>query len=204
MCVVATLFASSARAQTEVPRRTVGVRWDQGVPSVHFSAVDLADDRLRAELDRGLTTVLLMRVYAFTESGAPIAVGVRRCSVIRDMWRAEYRVEFQSAREDRRISLSSLDEVIEQCLIARRMPIGNASHFTPHSGRRVYFGVLLELNPLSVATVQQMRRWLSAPAGGGRVGGRAFYGSMVSLFINRRIGSAERTMRFRSQPVRVR
>ena len=34
-------------------------------------------------------------------------------------------------------------------------------------------------------------------------GGEAFFGSFVSLFVNRRIGSAERVLRFRSQTVRA-
>lgn len=200
--LLATLWSAAAAAQA-VPQRSVEVRWDSGAPQVSFSAVDLADDTVRRAINSGRRRTLLMRVYAYSESGQPIAVEVRACHVTYDIWQERYHVEYRSSRADEDEVFESAEEVIERCLSVRRAAIGSASDYRAHQGQRIYFGVLLEVNPIDPATVQRLRRWLSQPAGGGRVGNQAFFGSMVSLFVNRRIGSAERTARFRSQSVRT-
>lgn len=196
-------FASFAGAQ-DVPQRRLGVHWRDGVPELHFSAVDLADAGVRRKLDSGLPETLIMRIYAYRESGEPIAVAARSCRVRFDVWEERYDVEVRDSRQDRDESFPSSDEVLSRCLVADRIPVGSASDYRAFRGESIHFGVIIELNPLSPDTVQRLRRWLSRPAGGGRIGGEAFFGSFVSLFVNRRIGSAERSRRFRSQAIRVR
>src|SRR5690606_37559173 len=98
----------------------------------------------------------------------------------------------------------SLDGVLRRCLVADRMPVGAARDYEGRAQQRIYFAVLIELNPVSPESVHRLRRWLARPATGGRASGDAFFGSFVSLFINRQIGSAQRTLRFRSQDVAVR
>jgi hypothetical protein len=58
---------------------------------------------------------------------------------------------------------------------------------------------LIELNPLSSSTLARIRRWLARPRGDYNVEGKSFFGSFVSLFVNDRIGAAERVLRLRSQ-----
>lgn len=200
---VASLWGGVASAQ-EVPERRVGVQWEGGAPRVHFSAVDLADARVRRKLSSGLPQTLVMRVFGYRTSGAPVAVAVRSCRVTFDLWEEVYRVELRDARRDRDESHRDLDAVLRRCLVADRLAVGTRSDYARLSDENVYFAVLVELNPLSPDTVRRLRRWLARPAGGGRIGGEAFFGSFVSLFVNRQIGSAERTRRFRSQLVRVR
>lgn len=204
-CVALAVLAASgsARAQDHVPERRLGVHWRDGVPRLDFSAVDLADASLREELDSGTPQTLSMRVYSFRSSGEPITASGRQCRVTLDLWERLYRVEIQDARGDRSESFATLDETLRHCLVASRMAVGSATDYAALHGEPVYFAVILELNPLSPDTVHRLRRWLSRPAAGGRLGGDAFFGSFVSLFVNRRIGSAERTMSFRSQQLRV-
>jgi hypothetical protein len=178
------------------------VHWEDGTPKIDFSALDLADRTVRQRLVSGLPQRLEMRVYAYRTGGRdPVAVAVQTCSVVYDLWEEVYRVEYQDIRADRSESYGELSAVLRRCLTAQRMQIGNADNYG--GSGRVFFAVMIELNPFSPAQVHRMRRWLARPAGGGRVGGEAFFGSFVSLFVNRRIGSAERTLRFRSQDVRV-
>jgi hypothetical protein len=202
---IAVLASSSlASAQDEsVSHRRLGVHWREGVPELVFSASDLASPTsVRERLQSGLAQTLVMRIYAYRESGEPIAMAARSCRVIYDPWEEIYRVQVQEARVDRVESFHDLDAVVRRCLVARRMPIGGAAEYRGLAGQSVYFAVLVELNPLSPETVHRLRRWLTRPAGGA-VGQEAFFGSFVSLFVNRRIGSAERTLRFRSQLVRM-
>ncbi|MFK7986252.1 MAG: hypothetical protein AB8I08_09485 [Sandaracinaceae bacterium] len=185
----------------DVPTRQMGVSWSGRVPSVHFSALDLADRAVRRKLESGLPQTLVMRLFAYGSEGQALGVTARSCRVTYDLWEEVYRIELADARGDRSETVTALDDVLSRCLVADRVSVGRASDYA--GVRRVYFAVLLELNPLSPDTVHRLRRWLARPAGGGRVGGEAFFGSFVSLFVNRRIGSAERVLRFRSQNVRV-
>jgi hypothetical protein len=194
---------SDARAQ-DVAGRTLGVRWVGGVPQLHFSARDLVTPALRRKLDSGLPQNVVLRVYAYRQgdSQTPIAVAPLSCRITRDFLEERYRVQVQSAAGDRTEAIATLDGVLRRCLEMRGLPVGGERAWAPQRGQRVYFAVLVEFNPLSPDTVRRIRRWL-ADSGGGPVRNDAFFGSFVSLFVNRRIGSAERGISFQSQPVRV-
>ncbi len=198
------LAGSAVAAAQDVPERRVGVDWRGGAPRVHFSAVDLVDASVRRKLASGLPQSLVMRVFAYRTSGAPVAVTARQCRVTFDLWEEVYRVEYRDADADVDESYDDVQQVLQRCLVSERSAVGSPRDYAGLASENVYFAVLIELNPLSPDTVRRLRRWLSRPAGGGRIGGEAFFGSFVSLFVNRQIGSAERSLRFRSQLVRVR
>lgn len=192
------LAATVALAQDDVPRRALAVRFQEGVAQVDAEASDLADDALRRRLASGLPQTLVTRVYAFRgEETTPLAIGVRSCRVTHDPWGLTYRVQIQNESSDRTETMRSADAVIDACLDLRALRVGRASDWTAARGARVSLAVLVELNPLSPDTVHRIRRWLARPDGAG-VESDAFFGSFVSLFVNRRIGEAERTIRYRS------
>lgn len=199
---LALLAASAASAQDAVPTRTIGVAHPDGVAAVDFSAADFATRDVRRRLESGLPQTLVTRVYAYRSSdGAPIAVAVRSCRVVYDLWEEVYRVEVQSEAADRTVLLHTVDEVVDACLVARRMRVGTAADWRAVRGRQAYFAALVELNPLTPDTVHRIRRWLARPGGSRSTDGDAFFGSFVSLFVNRRIADAEATLRFRSQEI---
>lgn len=207
MCLLlsAGVGAAGARAQqaANVPPRRLGIHWEDAVPQLSFSARDLANREVRKKLQSGLPQTISLRAYAFREGGRPVAASVRTCRVVYDLWEEVYRVQLQSAQQDRSELVRSMDEVLDRCLVARRLPVGRSADWKGRGDDRVYFAVLVEFNPLSQETVERIRRWLARPAGGGGLEGDAFFGSFVSLFVNRRIGEAERTIRFRSQAIAV-
>lgn len=194
---------SLARAQA-VPERRVGVRFEDGVALLDVSAADFADDpETRRKLTSGLPQTLLFRTYAYPSSGdAPIAVAARSCRVAFDLWEERFRVQIATEHREATQTLASLDEVLSTCLVANRWPIGNAVDWAALRGRSVTFAVLVELNPVTPDTVERIRRWLARPQRT-RVDSDSFFGSFVSLFVNRSIAAAERSLRFRSQEVRV-
>lgn len=203
LALAAALASGSARAQDgRVPQRRIGVHWRGGVPHVAFSALDLVTPGVRQTLDSSLTQRLVMRIYAYRADGQPIAVAPRECRVSYDTWERDYLVDIEDEHTDQTLSFRTLDGVTRRCLVADQVPVGRASDYERYVGETIYFGVIVELNPISPDTVQRIRRWL-ASSGGGRSGEEAFFGPMVSVFVNRRIGSAERTLVFRSQSVRV-
>ncbi len=155
-----------------------------------------------ASSSSGLPQNIILRIYAYDRHGhRPIAVSARSCRVVYDLWEEVYRVQLQSVDGARTESYTSMQDVISRCLVVRGQPVGTAASYASRASDDVYFAVLVEFNPLSPQTVQRIRRWLAR--GGGRFDNDAFFGSFVSIFVNRRIGAAERTLRFRSQPVGV-
>jgi hypothetical protein len=196
-------LASIAYAQDEaaIPERRMGVRWrSDGVPEVHFSAADFVDHHVRELLDSGIPQNLVMRIYGFADDGSPIALEPRSCRVVYLPWERIYRVQVRTRHRDVTEVHAALEAVIARCLVVDHLAVGTRTEWSGRTGR-FYFAMMLELNPMSPDTIQRLRRWLAQPAAGGRVGGDAFFGSFVSLFVNRRIGSADRTLRFRSQRV---
>lgn len=202
LVVLVLTLASIASAQ--VPSRRLGVRFTSGVPSLSFSAQDLINGEVRRKLDSGLPQTIVTQVFAYREGGGPpVAATVQSCRVVYDLWEEVYRVQVQGVRADRSESVPSIDGVVRRCLVMRDHPVGIAADFSAVRNARVYFAVMIELNPMSPETVRRIRRWLARPSGSGRLESDAFFGSFVSLFVNRRIGAAERTLSFRSQAVAV-
>lgn len=197
------LVPSFASAQ-QVPGRTLGVRWRDGAPLLYFSARDLATAAVRRKLDSGLPQTIVLRVYAYRSADprAPIALAPQTCRVTKDFIDESYRVQLRTTAGETTESIPTLDGVIRRCLEVRGIAVGQRSVWRALRTARVYFAVLLEFNPLSPDTVRRIRRWL-ANSSGGQVQSDAFFGSFVSLFVNHRIGSAEHSLRFQSQPVRV-
>lgn len=197
--LAALLVAAVALAQ--VPQRTIGVRFEGGVADVSYSAADFVDDYVLRQLNSGITKMIVVRTYAY-ESGSstPIAVAVNSCRVTRSDWDQDYIVREQSASVDRERHLATIEEVVQHCLVADHLRVGRASSWAGHHGSSVMFAVVVELNPLTPEGVQRMRRWLARADGGGSHED-AFFGSFVSLFVNRGIADADRTLTFRSQDI---
>jgi hypothetical protein len=191
--------ASIALADDLIEKRTMGVVWRAGVPHIYYSARDLIRRDAVQKLDSGLPQRIAVQhfVYAAHHS-EPVAAAAHACRVVYDLWQASYRVEYEVIGQRTEVyALATRAEVLERCLVMRDRPIGEADDY--RNARRMYVGALVQLNPLSNSTVARIRRWLARPRGEYNVEGKSFFGSFVSLFVNDRIGSAERVLRLRSQ-----
>jgi hypothetical protein len=191
--------ATPARAQdvSNVATRAMTVRWHEGAPLVNFSVRDFISKEVKKKLEGGLPQRVVTRVYAFSERGDhPIAITAASCRVVYDLWEGVYRVEEQTPAIDRARTARDPTDALATCLEPKTLAIGDRTAFGKLAGRSVYFGVIIELNPLSADTVQRIRRWLSRA--GGELGGDAFFGSFVSIFVSRQLGAAERAFSFRS------
>lgn len=199
LMLLASAMTPIARAQNaQVFSRRLGVSWRSGIPHLSFSARDIANPALVKKLLSGLPQTLLMRVYAYpVSSREPAAVTAVSCRVAYDLWEEVFRVQLQTDQTDRAVIARSLSEVHELCLVMRQHGVGRAEDYARLSGRSIYFAVSVEQNPISRGTIERIRRWLSRPSSNS-MGGDAFFGSFVSLFVNRQIGAAERLLQFRS------
>jgi hypothetical protein len=198
-----TLGNGVAAAESPPPMRPMQVRWVGAAPQLSFSADDFVTAKVAEKLNGGLPQRIVTRVYAYLEGeDDPITATALSCRVVYDLWEGLYRVQVQTEQSDRSAAVADLRAVMRTCLDVRSLSLGSTERFARYRGKRVYFAALLELNPLSRDTVQRIRRWLSK-SGDGQLRGDAFFGSFVSIFVSRRMGSAEHSLTFRSEAFTV-
>jgi hypothetical protein len=209
----AVLRPTDARAedppkQEELPRRQANFAWNT-LPkekgggtflNASFSFRDVIDKAMAEKLASGLPNVIAMRAYVLREGEAnPVALAVRTCRVTFDLWEEVYRLKVSGPGGEKDTAALNLDGVLRQCAEARDLPVAERSLLT--AGRPHFLGVIIEVNPVSPQMLEQMRKWVSRPAGSTGIGPTdALFGSFGGLFV-KQMGTADRTLRFRSQSV---
>ncbi len=177
--------------------RPAAYAWDGDLLRATYSYRDvLADPALAKKLSTGLPVVIAMRAYLYREGDdVPVALVPRVCRVVFDLWDEVYRVHV-SEPEHERDQAVVLDGVLRLCTEARDLPIARQSLVVP--GRAYFLGVVVEVNPVSPEIVDQMRRWMSRPAGSTSIGpSDALFGSFVQLF-TRQLARSDATLTFRT------
>lgn len=190
----------------ELPRRQANFGWDknertgQVLLRASFSYRDVVDKSMTEKLASGLPTVIAMRAYVLREGEAnPVALAVRTCRVVYDLWDEVYRLKITSAGGERDTAALNLEGVLRQCAEARDLQVADRALL--ETGKSHFLGVIVEVNPVSPQMLAQMRQWVSRPAGSTGIGpGDALFGSFLGLFV-RQLGNADRTLRFRTQPL---
>jgi hypothetical protein len=201
---LALLFLSAtALAEAVIQNRRMGVHLLPVGLTLTYSAADLMNQDALKKLDSGLPQRVVVQHFVYKSGRSePIAAGGHGCKIVFDLWQALYRVEYERfGFAASALAFRTRGEVIERCLIMRQFPMASAQDL--ERVKRIYVGSLIELNPLSTTTVARIRRWLSRPRGEYNVETKSFFGSFVSLFVNDRIGTAERVLRLRSQDVEL-
>ena len=200
LCVTTLLCARRVAAEPTLQPRRMGIVQSGEVAQLSYSARDLINAAALKKLDSGLPQRMVVQHFVYTKNRAePVAVSGHSCRVVYDLWQAVYRVEYEAfGAAPVAYAYKSRSEVLERCLVMRLVPILLGVEL--HGIRQIYVASLIELNPLSSSTVARIRRWLARPRGDyNSIDGKSFFGSFVSLFVNDRIGTAERVLRLRSQ-----
>lgn len=170
----------------ELAQREVGVRWQDGVPRVSFSAHDLVTPTARHQLESGLRKQFVVTVQAYREhGGSPLATRRFACSVYWDVWEEVYWLRLGNRPEP----MQRLEAVLTRCLDVREIAVGRASDYEGRSGEHVYFAVRAEFNPVSAAQCRALLR----PGGGAEA-----LGPVVINIVRRQICQAESAVSFRS------
>jgi hypothetical protein len=186
-----------AQAGADVPVRQIAVVF-QDVPMLSFSVRDFVDSEVVRKLQSGLPQTITTRVYVYADRGRePVGVTALSCRVVYDLWEGVYRIERQTETSDKTLTARSVDGVVAQCLSFQSYAFGAPAAFQKLRGSSLYFGVVTELNPLSADAIQRIRRWLARPTGS-ELNGNAFFGSFVSIFVDRKLGAADKQLTFRS------
>jgi len=206
--IVATVLAArSALAQQQptnpaaLSPRQANYAWDRDLLRASFSYRDvLADAGLTNKLSNGLRMVIAMRAYVYREGqDAPVALAVRTCDVAYDLWEEVYRVHVDDPEGKRDQAVLDVKGVLRLCAEAQNLPVVRRSFLTANES--YFLGVVVEINPVSQEMLEQMRRWMSRPAGSTEIAPtNALFGSFVQLFV-RQIAASDRTLTFRTQDI---
>jgi hypothetical protein len=181
-----------------LPQRRAIFAWDKDLLRASFSFRDVADAFIAEKLKNGISSVIVMRAYVFEDGRTePVALAARTCSVAYDLWDEVYRVKITDPAGERNVAVINAEGVTRRCTEAQDFPIVARSLLK--KAKPYFLGVIVEVNPISEATLQQIRQWVSRPMGSTGIGtGDALFGSTVGLFV-RDIGTADRTLIFRTQ-----
>jgi hypothetical protein len=192
-----------ASAEPTIQTRRMGLVQTGEVAQLSYSARDLINVNALKKLDSGLPQRMVVQHFVYARGRAePVAISGHSCRVVYDLWQAVYRVEYEAfGVPPVAYAYKSRAEVLERCLVMHAVPILLGVEL--HGIAQIYVASLIELNPLSSTTVARIRRWLARPRGDYNLDGKSFFGSFVSLFVNDRIGAAERVLRLRSQDIEL-
>lgn len=196
-------WATRAEAEPTIQTRRMGLFQNGDVAQLSYSARDLINTDAQKKLDSGLPQRMVVQHFVYARGRAePVAISGHSCRVVFDLWQALYRVEYEAfGVAPVAYTYKTRVEVLQRCLVMQAAPILLGAEL--HGISQIYVASLIELNPLSSTTVARIRRWLARPRGDFTGEGKSFFGSFVSLFVNDRIGAAERVLRLRSQDIEL-
>jgi hypothetical protein len=187
------LWAQTARQRhVEFRRTSSAVVMTTDIP-------ELFDRRSRGKLDSGFWHHALMRIATYhVGKAAPLRVALRSCRLRYEVWEEYYEVQLQGPQGVQNRRVATAPQAVALCTKVHRFPVLPLP--PPRSGQYLV-EVIAELNPLSPDLLQSVREWLRSPQGGPRPLGQGdnFFGSVVSIFVNNRIGRSDRMVHFRTQ-----
>jgi hypothetical protein len=161
---------------------------------------ELFDARARQKLDGGFWNRTLVRINTRrVGEERPVALAVRSCRARLELWEEHYEVQVEDHTGRHTARVATAAEAIARCTTLTRYPVASLSAL---DAGRYDLEIIAELNPMNEELLEGVRRWLRSPQGGHRRldQGDNFFGSVVSIFVNQRIGRSDRLVRFRSQP----
>ena len=183
------------------PGRQVGLAMSGSVLTTTFNFKDAFTASVREKLRSGLSTRIVLQV-GLEHLGKSMASWVRVIDIVYDLWAERFVVTISEGGERRQVSAESLHEAIELAGTVKKARLADTKGF-PHGVYRL--NVLVEVNPVSKEMVEEIQRWLARPPARKRgIESRTnFFGSFVGIFVDRRIGKADKSVTFTSQWFRL-
>jgi len=195
------LFASR-RALAQGAPRNASFLWNPQKTRlfVDLEFTDVIDSGIRKKLSRGLPTTIVLTAAVY-QQGSPAAVSTtaQTCKVTWLVWDEVYQIEISRPESTRTMGAATVDGVIRRCAKAKRLPVATGSQLAP--GATVYLNAKVQVNPVSPAVLDKIKKWVSRPTGTGTAApGDALFSTFTGLFLQR-IGDAEGELKFSTRPV---
>jgi hypothetical protein len=196
--VLLVLLLASAAAAQEAPVRTMRFAEKGGDLVVSGTFTDVFDRDLLEQLSSGFAQTVVVRAYVY-RSGTTEQVWFAAATyrVVYAHWDEVFLVRLRDPRGETNLRLPSRAEALKAVTAFDEFPAAPL-HAVP-IGKNHFVGVVVEVNPVASELLAEVRRWLSRPRAGQVAGDASFFGSFVSVFVNPKLATADRTLRFRSQ-----
>ena len=163
------------------------------------SITQLFDSAAYEALDSGFPSTVVIRTWVYREDGTtPISYQLWQRRMYYDLWDEIYVVQIDGPNGSRTEKVRYRAEALRLLTNLDEVPVVLLTSI-PYNTHYV-LALVVELNPVSQATLTEVRRWLSQGSGGGLDRGGSFFGSFVSVFVNPKVPEADRVLRLRSQP----
>ena len=197
---IACLSGGAAWAKNPpIPTRNIGIQSSSNQLATTFSFQDAFNAEFRKKLRSGLPTRIVVQVNLEKKGKSkPIDYWVQSTSIVYDLWEEVFILTVEDDRGRRRAKVKTVEkaEALAGALVRQ-----NVASIDPEMSGTYRFRVLIETNPVSKEMVDNIRRWLAKPSAGksGSLTQTNFFGSFVGIFVDRRIGEADRSVAFVSQ-----
>ena len=166
---------------------------------VSTDVTTLFDSAAYDRLDDGLPSTVVIRLWVLPRDGKrPVSFTLLHRQVVYDLWDEVYEVALTGPGGRRLYRVKYRAEALKLMTAIDQIRIADVA-LIPYDNQYA-LALVAELNPVSAATMAEVRRWLSDGSGGGLDRGGSFFGSFVSVFVNLKLPEADRVVRFRSQP----
>lgn len=199
MSLLGVLPASSALAEDELAIKHASFIEEGSTLSLTVGFREMLDLAARSRLRNGFATTVVMRIYLYRrDGGRPIAFSARTLKAVYDLWDEQFLLRVEEPGRLRHLKFRDQSQVVDRLTSLWRFPLTSVSAVSP--GEEYFVAIIAEVNPMSEATLAEVRQWLRNPYGTQHSVGESFFGSFVSIFINNKIRSAEKTFRLRTQP----
>lgn len=203
-CVLAVCWSSLALAQSTdpslLPEKTFKVRLLPDRLEISTAFTEVFDKERTKSLESGFTTTVLVRAYLYDEANdeTPLAISIREVRVVYDLWEEVYLLQITEPGRTQAVSTQEKSRAISLAAAVEDFPLYLDGPLI--EGRRYFLAMIVEVNPISQELILEARKWLSRAAGSTAKSEKSssFFGSFVSIFVNIRPGTAEKTARFRS------
>jgi hypothetical protein len=197
LLLTAALLAATVASAGSL-RRRIGLDVGGDAIRASFSYRDVFTKQVRKKLESGLPVRVVVQL-ALERKGKdrPYSYWARSVEIVYDLWEENYVLTMEDDRGRRRTRVATMEEAINLAGVLWRVRAAQMATLKPGTYR---FRVLAEVNPVSKEMVENIRRWLSRPSGGQGSEARSnFFGSFVGIFVDRRIGEADKSVAFVSQ-----
>lgn len=194
----ALLAEEALKTPSQLSQRTATITLEKKSVVMTVSYKDAIDDAISKKLLSGLPTTIAMRGYVFKDSGGdPVALTVKSCKIVYDLWDEVFRVTVTQAGGTTTAVAVNVEGVLRNCGEAKKIPVMERSSMK--DTQKYFVAVLVEVNPVSADMLDRIKRWVTRPNGSTSISSSdSLFGSFVGLFVTR-IQSADKRVQFRTQ-----
>jgi hypothetical protein len=187
---------ADAKKSLPVSTRKIGYNVKSDSLYCSFGYKDVFNNTVIKKLKSGLPTRIVVKIIVENENGKPVAIYARTSVIVFDLWEENFIVTNKDINGTTTLKVSTIENVIHAAGVLKKVKLAN---LIPSGKYRLK--TTIEANPVSEKMVKNIQRWISKPSGnmGTDKTSTNYFGAFIGYFVDRNIGSADKTILFISQ-----